>query len=232
MISVVIPTLNAAGGLTRTLRSLAPAGDLVAEVIVSDGGSADETAAIAGAGGARVIVGAKGRGGQLARGAAAARGEHFLFLHADTALEADWPAAAAAFIRAGGARAGVFRLAFDDPSPAARIVAAAANIRTRIFALPYGDQGLLVSRAVYDSVGGYRDMPLFEDVDIIDRLRATGCAIQLMKSRAVTSAARYRARGWLAQVFANQRAIADYRRGVSVDEIATRYEAARRGAGE
>ncbi|MEL6317651.1 MAG: glycosyltransferase, partial [Pseudomonadota bacterium] len=185
-ISVVIPTLNAAEGLGPTLASLAEglAEGLIAELILSDGGSEDAIAEVAEAVGARLVSGPAGRGGQLARGAAAARGAWLLFLHADTRLPAGWSAAARAHLesaarRPEGAagRAAVFRLAFDDESLAARWVAGWANLRTRVFALPYGDQGLLISRALYDAVDGYPDQPLMEDVAIARRLGRGGIAL-------------------------------------------------------
>ncbi|NWG72626.1 MAG: TIGR04283 family arsenosugar biosynthesis glycosyltransferase [Parvularculaceae bacterium] len=220
MISVIIPTLNAQAGLAGVIAAVAGAH----EIIVSDGGSADATRALAEAAGARVVIGAKGRGGQLRRGAAAAAGDWLLFLHADTALEETWTDEAEALMTEP-MTAGVFTLAFDRTHPAARVVAAGANLRTRIFRLPYGDQGLLISRAHYDAVGGFADMPLFEDVDIVDRIVARGGrrALRLLKSRAVTSALRYERRGYARQVLSNWTAILRYRLGVPADEIARGY---------
>lgn len=230
-ISVVIPTLNAARRLPATLAALAPASisGLVREVVVSDGGSTDETAAIADAAGARIVVGEKGRGGQLARGAAAARGEWRLFLHADTVLGEDWPDEAARLIASGEVRAGVFTLKFDaargSASVAAAAVAAGAMIRTRLFASPYGDQGLLISKRLYESIGGYRAMPLFEDVDIIDRLiRAKGRkSLVVLKSTAATSPERYDRDGYAKRVARNALCLAMYRFGVAPEKIAALY---------
>lgn len=226
MISVIIPTLNAARGLPRALAPLrgAAAGDLVTEIIVSDGGSEDGTRAIAEAARARVVIGERGRGGQLKRGAAAARGAWLLFLHADTVLEETWADEARA-LAAEPMTAGVFTLAFDAAGLAPRLVAAGANLRTRIFTLPYGDQGLLISRAHYDAVGGFADMPLFEDVELIDRIVAHGGrrALRRLKSHAVTSAARYEARGYARQVLRNWAMIVRYRLGVPAERIARDY---------
>lgn len=222
MISVVIPTLDAEAGLAGVMRPLGE--QLVAEVIVSDGGSVDATREVAATAGARVIVGPKGRGGQLKRGAEAARGDWLLFLHADTMLDATWADDARALL-AESMTAGVFTLAFDAKGVAPAAVAAGANLRTRLFALPYGDQGLLISRAHYDRIGGYADMPLFEDVDIVDRILRNGGrrALRLLKSRAVTSAARYERRGYARQILSNWRAIVRYRLGVPAESIAKGY---------
>lgn len=226
-ISVVIPTLNAEGLLGACLAALAPAAiaGLVREVVVSDGGSTDATATIAEAAGARLIVGEKGRGGQLARGAAAARGAWLLFLHADTILEVAWAAEARALIEDGADRAGVFTLKFDRKGAAPSLVAAGAMVRTRIFVSPYGDQGLLVSRGLYDEVGGFRDLPLFEDVDFVDRLvRAKGRrALRIFAATATTSADRYAREGYATRVLKNAFCLSLYRLGFAPGKIAGFY---------
>lgn len=223
-ISVVIPTLNAGDDLRRTLPVLAPAaiGGLVREVIVADGGSADATRTIAEAAGARVVETKRGRGGQLMEGAKAARGDWLLFLHADTVLEEQWAQEAEAFISQGGNRAAVFTLAFDANGLAPRLVAAGAMFRTRILRAPYGDQGLLISRAHYDAAGGYRDLPLMEDVDLIDRLNRRG-GFSVLKSKAVTSARRYERDGYVARVVRNACCILMYRAGADPAKIARFY---------
>ena len=197
-LSVIIPTLDAAATLPATLTALEPArdGGLLHEVLVVDGGSHDGTAELAADWGARVLAAPRGRGPQLSAGGAAAAGDWLLFLHADTRLAPGWAAAARAFMAlpGSGQRAAAFRLALDDDDPRARRIERLANWRGRALGLPFGDQGLLIARAFYRDLGGYRPLPLMEDVDMarrIDRRR-----IVLLEAEAVTSAARYRRDGW------------------------------------
>lgn len=192
-ISVVIPTLNAAAHLAAALE---PVVGRVAEIVISDGGSADATAEAASAAGARLVSSEKGRGQQLAAGAVAATGDWLLFLHADTVLSKDWLAETSAFIDGleNADRAAVFTFALEDPSPQARRMERLVTWRTRRLGLPYGDQGLLISRRHYDRVGGYRPIPLMEDVDIVRRIGRSN--IDVLATRAVTSATRYRRGGW------------------------------------
>ena len=188
---IVIPTLNAAGCLARTLAACAGC-----PVVVADGGSTDGTPALARSLGAIVVGAAPGRGGQLAAGAAAAGGDWLLFLHADTCPEAGWAEAARGFMAdpANAGRAGYFRFALDDRSPPARRLERLVAWRCRTLALPYGDQGLLLSRALYEAVGGFRPLPLMEDVDLVRRLGRARLAA--LPAAAVTSAERWRRQGW------------------------------------
>ncbi len=224
MISVILPTLNAAAHLRRALPPLVPAAaaGLVREVIVSDGGSSDATAAIADAAGARFVESPRGRGAQLRAGAGAARGAWFLFLHADTALDPGWAEEAARFIEGGPERAGAFRFAFDDQSGAANRVAFWAHVRCALLHLPYGDQGLLISRALYEAIGGYADLPLFEDVDIVRRLGRR--RLVMLRTRARTSAEKYRRDGFARRGWRNLGLLGLYLAGVPPKRLARLYD--------
>jgi rSAM/selenodomain-associated transferase 2 len=208
MISVIIPTLDADAGLAQTLAALVPAAvdGLVKEVIVVDGGSSDRTAAIADQAGATFVVRSGGRGYQLTAGAHRARFPWLLFLHADTALEAGWEREAAAFMEAvdNGKRplaAAAFRLALDDAGFRPRLLERLVAARCALLRLPYGDQGLLIPKLLYAQVGGYRSHPLMEDVDIVLRLGRRRLA--MLRSRAATSAVRYRRDGYLRRSLRN-----------------------------
>src|SRR5947209_4447842 len=202
LISVVIPALDAADELPGALAALAGS-ELVDEIVVSDGGSRDGTVAIAEAAGARVVAGPCGRGPQLIAGAAAAKGEWLLFLHADCRLAAGWEEAVGEFIARPGAsgRAGYFALALDDLDRPARRLERRVAWRCRALALPYGDQGLLIARSLYDAVGGFAALPLMEDVDIARRLGRARLAP--IDATIYASASRYRTGGYIRRPLRN-----------------------------
>jgi len=216
MLSVVIPTLDAAEALPATLAALGTADD----VVVADGGSSDGTAAVAARAGARVVGCARGRGAQLAAGIAAARGAWLLLLHADTRLGPGWHGAATRFM-ADPARAGYFRFALDSPDPRARRLEALVAWRCRVLALPYGDQGLLIARDLLDRVGGIRPLPLMEDVDLARRLGRARLAA--LDATATTSAQRWEQGGWRRRSARNLACLSLWYAGVPPRLIARLY---------
>lgn len=220
-LSVVVPALDSADCLTPCLRSLDAAGG---EVIVVDGGSRDGTAALAESRGARVVTSAAGRGAQLVAGAAAARGRWLLFLHADTRLSEGWWDAAKGFMEAatrGEDHAGFFRYALDDDSPAARRLETLVDWRCRLLGLPYGDQGLLISRDFFDALGGFRPLPLMEDVEFIRRIGRR--RLVMLDAQAVTSASRYRRDGYLRRSARNISCLMLYFLGLSPRTLVRLY---------
>jgi rSAM/selenodomain-associated transferase 2 len=222
-LAVVIPALDAARDIEGTLASLSEGHGLIAEVLVVDGGSRDDTAARARSAGARTIAAPRGRGCQLAAGAEASAADWLLFLHADTRLVSGWAPAVAAFIGAAaeGERAAVFTLAFDDASGAARALARLANWRARRLGLPYGDQGLILSRALYDRLGGFRPLALMEDVDLVRRIGRR--RLVQLDAVAVTSAERYRRGGWWRRGARNLVVLALYYLGMPPKLLARLY---------
>jgi rSAM/selenodomain-associated transferase 2/rSAM/selenodomain-associated transferase 1 len=225
-LSVVLPVLNEEQRLPALLKELQ---GLAAEVVVVDGGSTDATAAIAERCGARLVRTAPGRGTQLRAGADAARSEWLFFLHADCRVTAAVRAALGEFLsRAQSDEYAHFRFALEGQGPFLRFIEFGQALREWMFGLPYGDQGLLVSRTLYDAVSGYPDWPLMEDVGILDRLRRRGRRIAL-PTRLETSARRYqtegRIRGWLR----NLALMTLFRCGASPDRLVRWYDAPRSG---
>ena len=204
-LSVIIPTLNAGAGLRRSLPPLAAFDglEILRELILADGGSDDDTLAIADAAGAEIVTAERGRGLQLAIGAASARGDWLLFLHADTVLDARWRDAIEAFIEkpSNRKRAGYFRFALDDSTLAARVLEKIVAARCWLLGLPYGDQGLLIARDFYGELGGFPQVPLMEDVALVRRIGRRRTAPPA--ATATTSAARYRKDGYLLRPLRN-----------------------------
>ena len=214
MLSVVIPTLDAAHHLSRCLARLSG----VEEIIVVDGGSRDETIAIAEAAGARVVVAPRGRGPQLRAGGEAARGDWLFFLHSDTVLATGWLDAVHAHA-SRSKRPACLRLRLDHPAWQARMIERGAAARVRLLGLPYGDQGLLVTRTHYQGAGGYRPLPLMEDVDLVRRLGR----VAMLRADAVTSAERWRRDGWFRRSARNLLCLGLYSAGMSAERVARIY---------
>jgi len=217
MLTIVIPALNAADRLGSCLAAL----DGADEVLVVDGGSTDATVQIAELAGARVIIAPLGRGSQLRAGGEAARGDWLLFVHADTRLGAGWREAVAQHIVAACNQAGYFDLRLDAAAWQARMIERGVAIRVGLLGLPYGDQGLLISRRLYDELGGFRSLALMEDVDLVRRIGRR--RLRRLDAVALTSAERWRRDGWLRRSTRNLTCLALYAVGVSPARLARFY---------
>lgn len=195
-VSVIIPVLDAADKIGPCMGALGEAlfEGLIHEVILADGGSSDAISEVADAVGARLIHAPAGRGQQLAAAAREAKGTWLLCLHADSILGEDWIMVVREHMRTRPGDAGYFRLRFNSQDGMARIVAGWANLRSRVLGLPYGDQGLLIPKTLYDRVGGYDEIPLMEDVAMARSLRGH---LRPLRSEITTDATRYETEGWM-----------------------------------
>ncbi|NNF90748.1 MAG: glycosyltransferase [Boseongicola sp.] len=221
-LSVVIPTLNAAAELPATSTSLLSGATdgLIRELILSDGGSTDETKAVASQLGAVWLEGPPGRGSQITRAVAVASAPWLLILHADTHLSPEWAGVVQQHMNDHPGKAGYFNLRFRAKGMAPCLVASAANVRSRRLGLPYGDQGLLISHALLDRIGGIPELPLMEDVALARRLRGRLLPLDAV---ALTSAERYQSRGWLRQSCRNLSTLVRYLLGADPEKLAERY---------
>jgi rSAM/selenodomain-associated transferase 2 len=223
-LSIIIPTLNAQSDLPSCLSALTIGltEGILKEVVIVDGGSTDHTLALAGSAGCRVITSpVKSRGGQLKLGAQNAKGDWLLFLHADTVLDHDWARAVSSHFDYPHSAA-CFTLQYDSPTPEARWLEKRVRLRNKLFGLPYGDQGLLIHRDLYDEIGGYLDIRLMEDVDIVRKLGKS--RIRMLNSRAVTSADKYERDGWRKRAWRNAFLLARYYFGADPNKIADIYK--------
>jgi len=220
-ISVVIPTLNTAHNIGPTLACLYEGMEksLICEVIFADGGSTDDIANIANDTGAVLIKSTRGRGQQLQAGAKAAKGHWILFIHADTVLSDNWVTMMGAHINTNP-KAAYCKLAFDQNGFAPRLIALSANLRSKLFGLPYGDQSLLISSQLYNKTGGYQNIPLMEDVALARKLRGQLTALPIT---ATTRSDRYTKDGWFTRSRKNLGTLALYFLGISPEKLAERY---------
>ncbi len=193
-VSIIIPTLNESGCIADTLDALSKLGNSF-EVIVVDGGSADDTARVAREHGVRLLNAGRGRGSQMHVGALQARGSILWFLHADTAPPADALERIAESLRDEQVVGGSFDVEFDSRRLSARFVRWFYR-QMRRFGLCYGDSGIFVRREAYERIGGFMPFPIFEDLDLVRRLRKLGRLVQLDKC-VITSSRRFANRVFL-----------------------------------
>ena len=219
-LSVVVPVLNEATGIGRTLAALAPLRSRGAEVIVVDGGSTDDTMAFATPWADAVVAGPQGRARQMNMGAALAGGNVLLFLHADTQLP---PMADQLVLGAlGHSGWGRFDVTIVGAPRMLRVVALLMNLRSRWSGIATGDQALFMQRTLFDAVGGFPDQPLMEDIEISRRLRAVSTPVCL-RARVQTSGRRWESRGVWRTIFLMWRLRWRYWRGESAAALAKAY---------
>jgi rSAM/selenodomain-associated transferase 2 len=221
--SVIIPALNEAGRLAATIAAVRRQGPC--EVIVVDGGSTDTTVEEAQAAD-QVLSCAPSRAAQMNLGAAHARGEALLFLHADCRLGPGALAAAVRCLSRPGVAAGCFRMAVSAPGLAYRMIDAAATARVRLTGLVYGDQGLFLRRELFEQVGGFPVLRFLEDVFLSRTLRRHGRMV-VAAAQVFTSDRRWRRVGIVRQTLRNWSLTALALAGVHPDRLAAFYPAVR-----
>jgi len=216
-LSVIVPTLNEERRIAALIDAVRQPG---VEVIVSDGGSCDNTRAIAAAHGARVIIASPGRGPQLNAGATLARGRDLLFLHADTALPLNFPEIVHRTLGDPLAAVGAFRFRLDREGTLFRVVELAVKVRCRLFRTPYGDQALFLRRHVFTQLNGFAAIPLMEDLDLVRRARKVG-RVTVVDAPAITSARRWEVVGVTRMTVINQACVIGFAIGISPHRLAT-----------
>jgi rSAM/selenodomain-associated transferase 2 len=222
MISVIIPTLNEEKNIGVCIRRvLAEGADC--EIIVADGGSTDCTVEKAKEfHGVKVVNSERGRGLQMNRGAVSANGNVLLFLHADTRLEEGWGRDVNGSLHDDVFAGGAFAFRIDGAGKHFRLIELWVKMRCSLFSLPYGDQGIFVRRDIFDKLGGYRDIPLMEDVDLVRRIKRIG-RMTVLARKAVTSARRWTGGGWIRVSLLNQFIMILFRLGVNPGRLAKMY---------
>ncbi len=218
LISVVVPTLNERDNLPRMLASVLADGDGV-EVIVADGGSGDGTPELARSLGLRVLNCPRGRAAQMNAGAAAAAGEYLLFLHADTLLPAGFDHLVRNTLEHPDISVGAFRLDLDTEHAGLRVIERTTWFRCRVMGLPYGDQALFVRAGDFRRIGGYPEIGMMEDYELVRRLAASG-RVEVLDVPTLSSARRWRAHGFWRTTAENQLAVLGHKLGMDPVRLA------------
>ena len=224
-LSIIVPTLNEADGIVANLTALQPLRRRGSEVIVVDGGSADDTRRLAQPLADRVIAARRGRAVQMNAGARYARGDVLLFLHADTRLPVSADSLLAEQLTDERWVWGRFDVVIEGTHPLLRLVAWSMNRRSRLTGIVTGDQALFVRREVFAQVGGFPELPLMEDIALSRRLKCLGRPLCLSQ-RVITSGRRWEQRGVLRTIVLMWRLRTWYWLGADASRLAKTYAAA------
>jgi rSAM/selenodomain-associated transferase 2 len=219
-LSVIVPTLDEEAALPAALAAARQPG--VVELIVVDGGSRDRTCEIARALADRTLSSARGRAHQMNEGAAAARGDVLLFLHADTRLPPGYAAAVAAALAAPRVVGGRFDVRLDAAGLAYGLIGRMISLRSRLTRVATGDQAIFVRRAVFERLGGFPAVPLMEDIALSRGLKRAG-ALACLRETVVTSARRWERDGVVRTVLLMWLLRAGYYAGIAPARLARMY---------
>ena len=222
MISVIVPALNEEDNIGRCIEGVLKE-ICDCEIIVADGGSSDKTAEYASRyPGVLFIQSQRGRAIQMNMGASAASGDILLFLHADTILETGWAAELISVLQDNSISGGAFALGIQSQLWKYRLVETWVKLRCGLCLLPYGDQAIFVRKTAFDIIGGYKSIPLMEDVDLIEKLKKLG-TIVILNKKAITSERRWSKEGLIKTAAMNQLIMLLYRIGVNPGRLARMY---------
>jgi rSAM/selenodomain-associated transferase 2/rSAM/selenodomain-associated transferase 1 len=219
-VSIIIPALNEEESIGSTIAWATAENPL--EVLVVDGGSTDKTAEAARAAGTAIVRSGPGRARQLNAGASKASGNVLLFLHADTRLPRGYRSSVATAFKDPATAAGAFRFSIEERFRGSKFIEFTANLRSRWLQMPYGDQGLFLRRSLFEELGGFADLPIMEDYELVRRLRRRGRVITLRDS-AMTSGRRWRQLGLWRTTLINTWMVLGYHLGTPVEKLATLY---------
>ena len=222
--SFIIPVWKEESVIPQTIehiRSLQSAAH--AEIIVVDGDPAGKTMDIARREGVTTAISERGRGSQMNHGAALAAGNILIFLHADTRLPLDALALIDTSMRDESYTAGAFDLAIDSERPVFRLIEKAASLRSRLTKIPYGDQAVFMRKTVFNELGGFRDIPIMEDVEIMRRIKKRSGKICIIDKAARTSSRRWEREGIVYTTLRNWLLITLYLIGVKPEKLARFY---------
>lgn len=220
-LSIVIPTLNEASGIEHTVHRALELRPI--EVVVSDGPSQDKTGELARSAGATVVTSERGRGRQLNAGARVATGDVLLFLHADCWLEPQAAEQIEAALRDDSVIGGAFCQRIDHERPIFRWLERGNVARVRWQHMPYGDQGIFVRRTAFESVGGFAEVRLMEDVLLMREFRRRGWRIELLPGPIHVDPRRWLKHGIIRQTIRNWTLLAGLKLGISPDRLAEFY---------
>jgi rSAM/selenodomain-associated transferase 2 len=222
--SIIIPVINEEGAINAAIERLAALpGASAMEIIVVDGDRSGKTVGAIRERNVRTATGEKGRGSQMNCGAALAEGDILVFLHADTRLPADAFALMEGALYDETLMAGAFDLDIDSGRPVYRLIACIASLRSRLTRIPYGDQVQFFRRAYFNEIGGFANIPLMEDVEIMGRIRKQGGRITIIKRAVMTSARRWEKEGIIRCTLRNWLLIILYFAGVSPERLLRFY---------
>jgi len=224
MISIIIPVFREQDLINKVIEHIreSPGGSDV-EIVVVDGSPGSETLGVVNDAAVKRITANTGRGLQMNRGAEVAAGKILLFLHADTKLPREWHRHVCSLMEHPALSAGAFDLAISAEGGAYRIIERGATLRSRLTKIPYGDQAVFMRRKYFQELGGYREIPIMEDLELMRRIKKTGGRVGFIRERVITSARRWEKEGVLRCTCRNWTLLLLYFLGVSPHRLARWY---------